>query len=540
MLLKLSLDINSEKGKRFQVDSANIDIEDKLGIVYDATCCSCQEPANVTLKCCTCDELYHPRCIKRPIANEVAEVLNTHPNCFWTCLHCMMNIPIVNNPPSIQPPAPIPNLDSFKSELLSEIRQLMGGNHSHAAKRKRSSTSEDPDNTMSKQRKTGESLPSTVGEVSHAVIPDNAPTVQWPPAPIFPIPFAPVPDNSVLRPHDFPGLNSDPNVDALVESARSNSGLGTVPSITSVQTLQPPVNVIPPAARHQHSEDFILHYRPVTEELAFKSHAQWHETRKLLGKNFAGIRLSFTRFNDKNGRVKFGFPTEEDMNKAKIAISSSPESFWPYENYVPALLLPKLTLYNVPMDFDLPPGTTDLSGANLRDSIKEQLVNTIISKNDSVKSMIDNHGATLEVIYVQKHRHSCTAAVKVSPNLREHIFNKCQGKLYIFSTRCNVEDRFYYQQCYHCQALGHTANRCPSKSEAPVCMYCSGRHRSSACTDKSNFSRHCCSNCLKSSDPVIKLNARSHNASSRMCPLALSFMSDIRSRTQLTECPKNR
>ena len=128
MLLKLSIDEQSPKGQNLQIDSINIDVEDsKKGLIADGCCCSCINhiDPNSTLKCCTCDELYHSACIKRPVPAATVKILNESPNCWWTCLHCVLNFPILNNTQTIITQQNQVDLDNFKNTLLSEMRLLM-------------------------------------------------------------------------------------------------------------------------------------------------------------------------------------------------------------------------------------------------------------------------------------------------------------------------------------------------------------------------------------------------------------------------------
>ena len=530
MLIKLSIDNESAKGQNLQTDTINIDVEDsKKGCISDGCCCSCINniEADFTLRCCTCDELYHSACIKRPVPASTVQIINESPNCWWTCLHCVLNLPIVNNTQIIATQQPKVDLDSFKETLLSEMRLLLNARnaknnpqdlHRDSLKRKRDSLDEGL--STPKLRRTHSELPS----INDDVVVSNI--------------------NSSLE-----ECNND-NVNNLIQTIRdnptpsrelpNNTNQAQYQSVMTSSSQSHLLNSGPqPYETNSVSEKFILHYRPISTAVAINSHEEWRETRKLLSKNLKSVKITFSRFNVKNGRVKFGFPSLDHLNKAKEAIASSPESFWSYECYVPELLLPKLTVYNIPLDFDLPSSVTELSAVEYRDCVKDQLIKTIQEKNDSVKSLIDNQKAILEVIFVQKHKNSCTAALKVSPNMREHIVDICQGKLFVFSARCNVEDRFFYKQCFHCQALGHTSKDCPDSQADPVCMYCSGHHRSSTCPVKHDQKKHSCSNCNKSTDSSIFLNATSHNAASRFCPLAISFMDDIKSRTQLRPHPKN-
>ena len=331
------------------------------------------------------------------------------------------------------------------------------------------------------------------------------------------------------------------SIDQIITQSRhqifSNTSNTNVPIVSD--SLPTNDNHIVPS---QQVDKFILHFRPITAQLALLSHDEWHEARRSIGKKLKGIRISFSRFNIKNGCVKIGFPSKECMDKAKSIIDACPEDLWSYESYVPALLLPKLTIYNIPLDFDLPNSEPEpnLTDVQFRDIVKKQLLDTILDKNDTVGSFVEEKNATLDVIYVQKHRYSCTAPLRVSPDLREHILNSCDSKLYVFSARCRVEDRFFYHQCFHCQKLGHMSNSCPDKNKTPVCMYCSGPHFSRECNAsvKKDHTKQCCSNCKSSDVPTISNNCTGHSAASQLCPITVQYIENLKSRTQLTD-PKN-
>ena len=535
MLLKLSIEANSLKGQNLRKDGINSDVDDpKKGIISDSTCCSCLVATKVEcmLKCCTCDEYYHSACINRPISSDLVTTFNENPNCWWTCLHCLLTLPVIGSKPNniIDPPNVSTSqnvavdLHNFKAELLNEMRSLLIDNQrplmnkDNQLKRKRDDDILGSVHTP-KQRKTVQTYP-TATTVESTSFNCNDITIDVTGDKNSPV-------NQLIREVRHQQA-SRPSHNSHTPCSISSSVAGHSQHVNDIQQ--------PDISRDNH----ILHFQPITTDLAIQSHEDWRETRKLLSKRLGSIKVSFSRFNIKNGRVKIGFPTHDLMNKAKEIICTSPDNLWSYENYTPSLLLPKLTVYNVPLDFDLPSdeSASNLSGIEFRDTVKDQLINTIINKNETVKCLIDNNNATLEVIYVQKHKNSCTAALKVSSNLREHILNKLAGKLYVFSARCNVEDRFFYKQCFHCQALGHISKDCPYINAAPVCMYCSASHRSSACPVKYDQSKHCCSNCTKSTDPTTAMNAPFHNAASRHCPIAISFMDAIRSRTQISD-PKN-
>ena len=150
-------------------------------------------------------------------------------------------------------------------------------------------------------------------------------------------------------------------------------------------------------------------------------------------------------------------------------------------------------------------------------------------------------GSVMEVIYFKRYEHSCTVAIKVSPELRLHMIDKLDSRLFLFSGRCHISDRFYYKQCFHCQKYGHIKPDCPDKHLPPTCMYCAGSHESSTCPVKHNPSSHRCANCLNSKSNV-STNSCNHTARSNECPVGRNIISRICSKTQFSVTsnePKN-
>ena len=506
MLLKLSINDNTTKGKNFKEDTSNIDVDDpKRGLIDNKNCCSCLNQCRYDsiLKCCTCDSSYHSVCIKRPISNEGVKLFTENPNCFWSCLSCLINYQVSEKPNDAIMEEVQNCLQNFKSQMIEDMSTLISSKLSNVL----------PETECRKRRRSSSEVVQSASKIIRT--------------------HSDVSSDAVIT------VNTD--ADSLITDIRNanNSNFSDTPSSESV-SITPHLHVAHP---QQELNKFILHFRPISPQLAITTHAEWHEARKNLGKKLKGIKISFSRFDlKKNGRVKIGFPSKDDMDRAKSIIDSHADHLWSYENYVPALLLPKLTVYNIPLDFDVPNShsETNSATAEFRDAVKLQLRDTILEKNDTVREFIEQNKSTLDIIYVQKHKHNCTAALRVSPDLRNHILNSCDAKLYLFSSRCRVEDRFFYYQCFHCQKLGHMSSDCPKKDNPPVCMYCSGNHFSRQCCEsvKKDFNKQCCANCKSSNDTVISQNSTGHSAASQKCPITVQYIMHIKSRTQLAD-PKN-
>ena len=161
-----------------------------------------------------------------------------------------------------------------------------------------------------------------------------------------------------------------------------------------------------------------------------------------------------------------------------------------------------------------------------------------MDKNEGIKSLVEND-QTLEIVYFKKHKYSCTVAIKVSPDIRSYIINLCQSKVYMFSSRCNVTDRCYVKQCFHCQNYGHISKDCNVSKDDPTCMYCGGPHESRSCELKTSTESHRCCNCKKSRDKAISDNYTTHHAGAPDCPSLQSIISRIHKNTHLANTSKN-
>ena len=111
---------------------------------------------------------------------------------------------------------------------------------------------------------------------------------------------------------------------------------------------------------------------------------------------------------------------------------------------------------------------------------------------------------------------------KVSPDMHAAVMS--HGRLYIELSSYPVTDHFYPIQCFRCQNFGHLSSSplCKAKVTIPevlTCLYCSENHRSSTCPVKKNKREHKCANCLASRNVSIKTNAKSHTATSKLCPI---------------------
>ena len=196
------------------------------------------------------------------------------------------------------------------------------------------------------------------------------------------------------------------------------------------------------------------------------------------------------------GSLVVKFPTAEAKSEASDLMSSCFENNNDLVVSQPKKMLPKMTLTGIPSSF--PEG---------------EIIDGILSKNKKIKNLCEE-GLHLSLLFVKQKNQSehKVAVLKMAPEIRKAV-NETGGYVYLGLSRCRAYDRFWVTQCFHCQRFGHIATKCPSKNEAPVCVYCAGHHKSSDCPDKSNPK---CANCSSRAAPGVSC---SHYALSPDCPM---------------------
>ena len=196
------------------------------------------------------------------------------------------------------------------------------------------------------------------------------------------------------------------------------------------------------------------------------------------------------------GSLVVKFPTAGAKSEASDLMSSCFENNDDFVVSQPKKMLPKMTLTGIPSSF--PEG---------------EIIDSILSKNKKIKNLCEE-GLHLSLLFVkQKDQNEHKVAVlKMAPEIRKAV-NETGGYVYLGLSRCKAYDRFWVTQCFHCQRFGYIATKCPSKNEAPVCVYCAGHHKSSDCPDKSNPK---CANCSSRAAPGVSC---SPYALSPDCPM---------------------
>ena len=215
-------------------------------------------------------------------------------------------------------------------------------------------------------------------------------------------------------------------------------------------------------------------------------------------------------------KITLVFPSLADREKGKGRIESSERmKGFGFLLTSSKKALPKITVSNIPLQLLDGINLSALSIEDFRSQSKTALLDVIPLKNPGLKHLMDD-GHVFEIVYISKGHNYITAGIKVSPQIRNMLTT--DGKVFILNSACPVKDRFIIRQCFNCQKLHHMSKQCPDQNIV-VCMYCSGRHRTSECKLRNDPSRYRCRNCSLSKDPKISSSCHTHHSSSEECPI---------------------
>ena len=198
----------------------------------------------------------------------------------------------------------------------------------------------------------------------------------------------------------------------------------------------------------------------------------------------------------RSGGMVVKFPCEDARREASALIESSMVSA-DITVSEPKKMLPKMTLLDIPISVP-----------------DDEIISGIVDKNAKIRQLTED-GHTLSLVFTREKEGRKMAVLKLSPEVRSVVVGN-DNRLFLGLSSCRVYDRFWANQCRHCQKFSHSTERCPTKNTSPVCRFCAGGHLSASCPDKSNLK---CSNC---SSQGKALSACQHSASSRDCPVLIT------------------
>ena len=206
-----------------------------------------------------------------------------------------------------------------------------------------------------------------------------------------------------------------------------------------------------------------------------------------------GIHVDKT-VNKESGNSVFVCPTQEDRDNLNKKIS---EAYPELKTRQPPELLPTISVANLSTNYQV-----------------NQLKEVIFKEHRDIK-FISEQGEKFEVISVRpqkKDNSKFHATIRVGNNIRKIIKN-LGDRLYIGSNSNPVYDSFHIKRCNKCQKFNHYHADC--KASESTCGYCSGKHESKSCPEKTDFNfSPKCSNCSVGSSS----NCESHSAFDLNCP----------------------
>ena len=129
-------------------------------------------------------------------------------------------------------------------------------------------------------------------------------------------------------------------------------------------------------------------------------------------------------------------------------------------------MLPKLTVVGIPISVP-----------------ENKILDSILEKNNEIDNR-KKKGYTMDLLFTTNKTDSKTVVLKVSPEILACVEKK-DWYIYVGLSRCKTYDRFWVNQCYHCQQFGQKAALCQSKDDLETCAFCAGQHASRDCSNKS-------------------------------------------------------
>ena len=475
------------------------------GLVDGSLCNKCDNSAihyASTIGCGKCSRRFHIPCLTVPIDREILAAINSNPCLWWVCMQCLTDQDAKTSPGS-QEVVDIETrisknlekaLESFKRDIISVVDNKCN-----------QALSSNPTNSKGTKRKSDDGDDLNASKAPRTISSDTTPFCRIPSTPVI---------------HNYAAAASHHQVQNKVKPSSRRDSFR--PNQANCSNNAP--------------KKFILHYKPLIDKRLILNNEEWYQLRRKISEKLTSVKMTFSHFNTKTGKFVLGFPNNESRQSAEESLKDLVE-MWCFESYVPIKMLPKLTIHNVPLDFDYPDNPDSTSAGNvLRDQVKGEVWQTIVEKNEGIKSLVEN-GACLEIVYLKTHNFTSTVAIKVSPELRLHILEQCNAKLFLFSGCCKVSDRCHYKQCYYCLKFGHFQNECPNKNDGPNCRYCAEKHDSRTCTQRDAVDSHICLNCKNSKSPEHSQNFN-HNACSSECGIIKSIMNRIQQNTQLQVASK--
>ena len=465
----------------------------KQGILINKKLCTyCNQspdPESEVINCMSCHSAFHTSCLLKPVSDTFLDLIAENPSIFWFCPDCIgcktgdyyndLEIPTSHTDGSNIGSDVIMQREllSFKRDILKLVGETMDNKFNSLSNlvQKHSAVTNNGKNVAGETNDKNTNRNKTYGEIVSGK-----------------------PENKSQSPIHQPALISD------MSDAK--------------HTRKP--------------EKHVLLLKP-NDETSASSESVQKESLNSVYRAVTDVNIEFCS-QKKSGMIAIGFPDAASKKLAEEKINKDEACSSVFTTESPKKLLPKVTVKGINEIL------FDSCDKENRDELKAVLLKDILLRNKDIQSIIDSDSSEfLHVVTIQKvmpsHNHvSYNAVLKMSCKVRNYIY-KGGDKLYISFNRCKVTDRFHVTQCYYCQKPGHYSNACNDRKEGklPTCFYCSGSHASKNCpTKQSEQQEKCCNNCLKSSNPDMVNNAKTHTAASYNCPIIQSYVKNIKGKTE--------
>ena len=439
---------------------------------------------SLIIDCFLCNKKFHVPCLKHPIPSDYIHILSTNPCLWWFCATCVSKAEANNR----------------DSATTGELKGQTQHDHQVDFMKNLSVTFDEQFSSLKKELMSH--MDTVIENKFNKIVTKSTKDSECSESEI-----------RATEPRSMYSSFFSPKDSTVPSQERVAQPLQTSPKQVSI--VSPEVLVLSPTEDHISSMN--------TEKM--------NKVKQLVEKKLKNCQVVSISCNEKNKKVSLSFPNCDVRKEAATLINADDLlSSFGYQSANAKKMLPKVTIQGVSSEILK---DVDVSGAGndeqkIRDLEKKEIVNKIVEKNPGIKELFDQ-GHTLSVVYLQKtnrnfnNRHvtEITVGIKVSPRIHQVIFGQQQGAIYLGFKRYSVSNRFYVKTCYHCQMVGHTSKDCKEVElgNSPTCMYCTGKHRSSSCTNKKKTDIHVCARCLASPHGKDAETAKTHNAASPECPI---------------------
>ena len=258
-----------------------------------------------------------------------------------------------------------------------------------------------------------------------------------------------------------------------------------------------------------------------------------HKAEEKLNNLFKNVPINHIKNNINSKKIVMIFPSAKAKEKGRKVLEQHPDVLNKGLNLSDARkMFPKITVTNIPnyLVEDI------LSKDNLdvptrREKLRERLELMFLEKNEHVQNLVQNHGRTFRIIFVNPGQNFITVGIKVSPDIRNFLIDA--NWIHIGNTRCKVTDRFDLKQCFKCQKFGHLSDQC--RESNTVCKYCGASHQTRTCPHKHDQEHHRCTNCSHSNIDNFKALCHTHHSASDSCPIIMLEKDKLRKKTEYSK-----